>query len=990
MRINTPVLNAVLKGRPELLSFLLPAADGKMKTIDLLRQEIHTDDFRVSTSRNGVAETAKGLHYRGIIRGAENSLVALSFTGEGVRGFVSDESGNYEIVETGEENIFRLLKTETDGRSLSCGTEDGPHAVLQGPAEILALKTGRENINCRPISIYFEADYTLYKNLGSVPSVTAYINHLFNQVAAIYENEGIEIRISEIKVWETPSPYNDLNNDRNIILSEFLLRMNEQTFNGDLAHLLYGAGFGGVAYVGVLGSPFRAALSGVTGNVNTYPVYSSDVALVAHELGHNFGSLHTHSCFWPGGPIDGCMAPEGDCAFTAPVPEDGGTIMSYCMNINLAKGFGPLPGAVIRKHAADFTGSNVAPVNPEVLEISRSHVRLGWEHPFFNSNFIIEYKEQGSPDWITLNTRYNQVDIQGLKPSTAYEWRVKDVCSEYVFSTFHTSDQAPVCRPAFQVTNCEMRMSGIRSVSFDEKKIISESQCTPNGYSFHMRKETLFKPGREYNFQIDYSSSGGYFGIWMDLNGNGQWEEAERLFLSGLQETYTFTGKIRIPENARTGISTRLRIVITPSAPPANSCVNSTWGEAQDYLVTLADCGGEASPPQNLRFSNITPDRAEINWEFNKSDLFKVDYREAGKSEWKIIYSAVPHAVLNDLIPLTTYEIRVSTACSEYATGKFTTAVSDYCPVSFLYKNNCATTEVIGIQRITFPGTGLDKTKACTDSPYYLFANENIRLESGRKYNFTMTSYATNRYVQLSIWVDLNGNGSFESQERVFFDAKKFYEDHINGVIEIPEGISSVKKTRMRITVNNSHTQAPCGEQTMGETLDFEIGIRGACPEIPVVATNTGPYFQGETIRLSAEGGILYEWEGPGNFSSSLRNPEIHHAGLNHAGTYTVTVTDEDDCQGRASTEVEVNPVLSKEPGHSVSVYPNPVSEILTIKTSLGGECTGTLWASSGTEIRRFIFTGHTSLKVKKMPPGVYILKVRNGETEISRKIIIL
>jgi gliding motility-associated-like protein len=74
-------------------------------------------------------------------------------------------------------------------------------------------------------------------------------------------------------------------------------------------------------------------------------------------------------------------------------------------------------------------------------------------------------------------------------------------------------------------------------------------------------------------------------------------------------------------------------------------------------------------------------------------------------------------------------------------------------------------------------------------------------------------------------------------------------------------------------------------------------------------AQNNGPYCEGSTINLSANGGNSYSWTGPAGYISAAQNPGITNAVLADAGTYSVTVTDANNCSSTASTNVVVNPL---------------------------------------------------------------------------------
>lgn len=62
-------------------------------------------------------------------------------------------------------------------------------------------------------------------------------------------------------------------------------------------------------------------------------------------------------------------------------------------------------------------------------------------------------------------------------------------------------------------------------------------------------------------------------------------------------------------------------------------------------------------------------------------------------------------------------------------------------------------------------------------------------------------------------------------------------------------------------------------------------------------------------ITLSATGGNVFNWSGPGGFTSTQQNPVIPNATVPMTGVYNVTVTNSNGCVNYASTQVFVNPM---------------------------------------------------------------------------------
>jgi len=370
--LNPSAVSSLLEERVDYLALSLPDGKGAMIELDLVKVDILAPGFSVKTA----APTSErfedhGVHYRGMIKGNEQSLAAISvFKNEIVGFFSSAAAGNSVVGRLSGDNPSdtHIVYAEKDlkvEQEFSCDTKDVGSPVTE---QLLQTPTEAPG-SC--IRIYVEADFDLFQDKGNVTNTANYVTALFNQSATLFANDGIPVTLSEILVWNIQSPYAGINSSSGL-LTQF--QQTRTSFNGDFGHLLALRGNGGIAAT-INGFCSTAALrecfSGIFSTFSNVPTYSWSVEVFTHELGHLFGSFHTHACVWNGNntQIDGCGPSvgfvEGFCP-QGPVPSNGGTIMSYChltsVGINFTHGFGPQPRNVITNllnGAACLSGCNI-------------------------------------------------------------------------------------------------------------------------------------------------------------------------------------------------------------------------------------------------------------------------------------------------------------------------------------------------------------------------------------------------------------------------------------------------------------------------------------------------------------------------------------------------------------------------------------------------------------------------------------------------------
>lgn len=363
-KINFQAVNQIVTNQYPAIEIEIPY-NGKSIKVLLYKQEILADNFHVDTDKVVNVAFESGVHYRGTIRGNNTAVAAFSFFKDQMQGIVSaDEINNLVVAKIDVKGNTEDYIVYSDSKlkvlnEFSCAVKDED---THNDSQEIPQSKGIQSTKC--VTMYFEIDHDLYlANNSSIEETTNWMTGVFNNVQTLYENDGITTSLKSIYIWTEQDPYEGEGS------SDYLYQFNQvrPVFDGDLGQLvgIDPGGLGGVAVtINGLCKSTNFCYSDVNFSYETVPTFSWTVQVISHEMGHLFGSRHTHSCAWNGNntAIDNCApyaigssAEGASCLQTPPLLPSTtvkGTLMSYChlvsgIGINFVNGFGPQPTAAI-------------------------------------------------------------------------------------------------------------------------------------------------------------------------------------------------------------------------------------------------------------------------------------------------------------------------------------------------------------------------------------------------------------------------------------------------------------------------------------------------------------------------------------------------------------------------------------------------------------------------------------------------------------------
>ncbi|MDR4894116.1 MULTISPECIES: M12 family metallo-peptidase [unclassified Chryseobacterium] len=443
-KLDQAQLKKLILENPEFLEVSFPFDGNKEITVQLYKKSIFAEGFNVKTKKDERVPYKPGIYYRGIVKGNDESLAAFSFFDNDVVGVISTPAlGNVVVgkLKNSEDFVSYSENKLTVQNSFVCEADEmmgnkGQKNSLQ--PDQLTQKTITDNC----VRTYYEVGYKPYENNGfNITSTVNWMTAMHNNVETLYFNDDIRISLSEIYVWTTPDPYTG-GADANLAM----FSNNRPLFNGDIASLIISPSSGGVAYLNSLCSDLKYCFSPVRSYYEQFPLFSWNIFIIAHEMGHGLGSPHTHACAWNGNntAIDGCGAQAGSQGSTCPGPipgSSGGTIMSYChlvsgTGVNFSNGFGAQPAELIRSiiNSKSCLGTNcTSSCEITVLDVSVSDVTQNSADIFIMDGSLSSWRYRLCKIDGTVvqsgTTNSNSFIINNLEANTYYNLFVGSECS---------------------------------------------------------------------------------------------------------------------------------------------------------------------------------------------------------------------------------------------------------------------------------------------------------------------------------------------------------------------------------------------------------------------------------------------------------------------------------------------------------------------------------------------------------------------------------
>ncbi len=318
---------------------------------------------------------------------------------------------------------------------------------------------------------------------------------------------------------------------------------------------------------------------------------------------------------------------------------NGTTRMRVSMKYNGVPGpcetfqYGEVEDYTVSISGTSDTEPPTAPTNLSSSNVTQTELDLDWDASSDNvgvANYFI-YKD-GSQ---TNETTSTNIHLNGLTANTTYSFYVTAI--DAAGNESSQSNSIDVTTLAANIDYCEAKGNNVsyewlNRVQFNT---IDNTSGANNGYADFTSISTTVSKGNTYNITLtpgfESTSYKEGYGVWIDYNEDGDFSDADEFVYSHSKTSSSVTGSFTIPGSTSNG-NKRMRIIMLYDATPNDPCATFTYGEVEDYTVTVG-----AKSKTNLSNTKIDDLKVYPN---PASTMLTIEIPELDKEGNLYIYSA--------------------------------------------------------------------------------------------------------------------------------------------------------------------------------------------------------------------------------------------------------------------------------------------------------------------------------------------------------------
>jgi hypothetical protein len=267
-------------------------------------------------------------------------------------------------------------------------------------------------------------------------------------------------------------------------------------------------------------------------------------------------------------------------------------------------------------------GCCIQPQSLEVIASSANSLTLQWNEVLAATGYTIVAADVNgnTQQWLTAET--DTFTITNLMSCSNYTISISSSCSDPEGPAFEIPAFTPGCEDCALIPYCVTTAnSDVEFIQYVQVGDISRTSLGDNGYilvsdvsdTLHAQTTYLVECTPGY-LGTTYNEN---FRVWIDYNIDGDFEDDNELVFDPSPTTIAVNGSFTVPANITEGVS-RLRVSMAYTPINANNepepCGNLTYGEIEDYCITLSNAVGvkESTKPHMTILPNPAHEWFEI------------------------------------------------------------------------------------------------------------------------------------------------------------------------------------------------------------------------------------------------------------------------------------------------------------------------------------------------------------------------------------------